>query len=149
MSQPDVVRAHFAGFEFGPPCSEAEIQRAEEALSEELPPVLRELYLAFNGFLGPTKAAFFWPLLAPRPLYGALVEMNRFLRSGEPFPQDLVSQCLFFGGNGIGPSWGIKKDLPGKMIQWDARWGPDFEIAGESPLEVWLVEKRFYEETAS
>jgi hypothetical protein len=145
MGQPDEVRSHFAGFDFGAPCSEADILRAEAALGEELPNVLRELYLAFNGFLGPTNATFFWPLFAPNPERAGLVEMNRFFRDGDPFPQDLVSQCLFFGDNGIGPQWGIKKDIPGKVIKWDAEWGTEFEIAGDSPLAAWLAEKNFYD----
>ncbi len=146
MSQVDEVRANFAEFQLGAPCSEADIRQAEEALGEKLPAVLWELYLAFNGFLGPTNATFFWPLFAPKPGYAGLVEMNSFFRAGDPFPQDLVSQCLFFGDNGIGQQWGIKKDLPGKVIEWDARWGMDFEIAGDNPLAAWLAEKQCYEE---
>ena len=145
MGLPDEVRSHFAGYDFGPPCSEADIRRAEAALGEELPAVLRELYLAFNGFLGPTNAAFFWPLFAWEPEHAGLVEMNSFFRGDVLFPQQLVSQCLFYGDNGCGPQWGLKRDLPGQVIQWDARWGEDFAVVGDSPLAVWLAEKRMYD----
>jgi hypothetical protein len=140
------VRTHFAGFDFGAPCSEADIRSAEAALGEELPAVLRELYLAFDGFLGPTNAGFFWRLFDPDPDAGGLVETNRFFRQGEEFPREFVSRCVFFGDNGCGPQWGIKKDLPGKVIMWDAAWGDRFQVVGENPLEAWLAEKRAYDE---
>jgi hypothetical protein len=140
----DEVRAIFPGHSFGPPCSEADVRRAEAALGEPLPPILRELYLAFDGFRGPTNAAFFWPLFSRE----GLIEMNRFYRGDDLFPQQLVSQCLFFGDNGCGPQWGFKRDLPGKVMRWDAEWGTDFEVAGESPIEVWRAEKQRYDSLA-
>ena len=137
----DEVRAMFAGHFFGDPCAEDEICRAEAALGECLPLVLRELYRAFDGFHGSTDAAFFWPLFGRE----GLVEMNKFFRGDDIFPQELVAQCLFFGDNGCGPTWGIKTDLPGKVIQWDGEWGADFEVVANSPLEAWLAEKKFYD----
>ena len=102
---PDEVRRHFAGYDFGPPCAEQQIARAESLLGEAIPPVVRDLYLAFDGFDGPTGAAFLWPLFEEQPGAGGLVEMNLFLRGGE-FPEALVSQCLFYGDPGTGPFWG-------------------------------------------
>src|SRR5262245_12006473 len=141
MAAADEVRSMFAGHSFGAPCTEADIRRAEAALGEPLPPVLRELYLAFDGFLGSTNAGFF------RPLFGreGLVELNRFFRGDALFPQELVSRCVFFGDNGCGPLWGFKRELPGKVIQWDAEWGEDFEVVGDSPLDVWRAEKQAYD----
>jgi hypothetical protein len=141
MGQPDEVRALFAGHSFGAPCNDADVREAEAALGESLPPVLRELYLAFDGFRGPTNAAFFWPLFGRE----GLVEMNQFYRGDDLFPQELISQVLFFGDNGCGPQWGFKRDLPGKVIQWDAEWGADFEVIGDSPLDVWRAEKQMYD----
>jgi SMI1 / KNR4 family (SUKH-1) len=141
MEHVDTIRALFAGHHFGPPCTEADIRRAEALLGEPLPHVLRELYLAFDGFLGSTDAGFFWSLFGTE----GLVEMNRFFRDDDLFPQELVSRCLFFGDNGCGPQWGIKRDLPGKVMQWDAEWGEGFEIVGDSPLEVWRAEKQSYD----
>jgi hypothetical protein len=141
MTPSDEVRAMFPGHCFGASGTEADILRAEAALGEPLPPVLRELYLAFDGFLGSTNASFFWPLFGRE----GLVEMNQFYRGDDLFPPDLVSQCLFFGDNGCGPPWGFKRDLPGKVIQWDAEWGADFEVVGDSPLDVWRTEKQSYD----
>ena len=141
MAAADEVRAMFVGHGFGEPCAEADIRRAELALGEPLPQALRELYLAFDGFRGSTNAGFFWPLFGRV----GLVEMNQFYRGDDIFPIELISQCLFFGDNGCGPQWGFKRDLPGKVIQWDAEWGADFEVAGDSPLDVWRAEKELYD----
>ncbi len=145
MGMVEDVRAHFAGFAFGPPCTEADILRAEAALGEKLPPVLRDLYAAFNGFRGPTNAAFFWPLFATPPSDAGMVEMNRFFRGDDLFPQDLVSQCLFFGDDGIGAQWAIARHVPGKIIKWDAEWGSEYEISGDDPLAAWVAERQTYD----
>lgn len=131
----------FAGHYFGPPAEAADLLRAESILGEPIPASLKEFYLAFDGFRGPTNAGFFWPIFG----FPGLVRSNRFLRDDELFPHELVTQCLFFGDNGCGPLWGFKQDLPGKVIQWDVRWGLDFEIAGDCPLDVWRAEKHMYD----
>ena len=48
-------------------------------------------------------------------------------------------------GPGHRPLLGLKRDAPGKVIRWDAEWGEDFEVVGNDPLEVWLGEKRKYD----
>lgn len=141
------VKAAFPDAAYGDPCSAGDIQLAREALGEPLPSILEELYRAFNGFLGPTNAGFFWRLVGAPTNPTGLVELNTFFRenAGDPFPRDIVSQCVFFGDNGIGAQWAFKKDLPGKIIKWDAEWGTDIEVVGDSPLEAWIAEKRFYD----
>ena len=141
MSAADQLRELFAGHRFGLPCTDAEIRRAEETLGEGLPLALRELYRAFDGFLGSTDAAFFWPLFGRE----GLVETNLFYRGDDIFPRELVSNCVFYGDSGCGPAWGLKRDLPGKVILWDAEWGTDFETVGDTPFDVWQAEKQRYD----
>jgi hypothetical protein len=146
-NEAEKVKGAFPDAVYGPPCSDDDIQRATAALGEALPAVLDEYYRAFNGFRGPTNAGFFWQLFASPKNRTGLVEMNRFFRDNadDPFPREIVSQCLFFGDDGIGAQWGFKKDLLGQIIKWDARWGTDVEVVGESPLEAWLAEKAIYD----
>ena len=146
MALVEDIRAAFAGFEFGEACTPAEIRRAEEELGEDLPPVLRELYRAFDGFRGPTNAAFFWPLFATQSGGAGLVEMNRFFREGDPFPLDVVADTVFFGDNGIGAQWGLKASLPRQVIKWNASWGTEYKTVGDTPLTAWLAEKQFYDQ---
>ena len=141
MKQADEVRALFTGNYFGAPCSTEELSRAESELGEQLNPELRELYLSFNGFHGPTDAGFFWPLWGDN----GFVQLNKFYREDDLFPRELMLLCMFFGDGGGGSHWGYKRDLPGKIILWDAEWGADFEVVGNSPLEVWRNEKVLYD----
>jgi hypothetical protein len=141
MTASQTICTQFGGASCGAPCSEADIVRAERLLGCRLPDELRSLYLAFDGFRGPTEARFLWPLFAKE----GLVDFNRFLREGSEFPHEFVASCIFFGDAGIGDMWGLKRDLPGQVIRWSASWGEDFEIAGASPIEVWLIEKKSYE----
>ena len=117
---PAEVRYHFADYQFGEPCTVEQLTQAESRLGQPIPPVLRDLYLSFNGFLGPTSASFFWPLFEKRAGCGALVEMNRFLRDDDVFPKSLTWKCLFYGDAGVGPQWGLNADMKGKIILWDA-----------------------------
>ena len=141
MNLAEQVTELFHGFPFGTPATLDDLQRAERELGEAIPPVLRDLYLAFDGFRGPTNAQFFWPLFAEN----GLVNFNGFLRAGDEFPHDFVSSCIFFGDEGIGPMWGIKRDLPDSSVRWDAEWGEDIEIVGTTPPDVWLQKKREYD----
>lgn len=141
------VRKYFTGCSFGDPCTPQQLAEAESELRQPIPETLRSLYSNFNGFLGPTDAQFFWPLFKLSEWKLGLVDMNRFLRDDPIFPQVLMSQCLFYGDAGIGPLWGLKADLPGQVILWDAEWGDDFEIVGTDIVGVWLHEKRKYDET--
>jgi cell wall assembly regulator SMI1 len=143
MSLPQEVQELFRGFPFGTPVTLEDIQRAERELGEPLPPVLRELYLVFDGFNGPTSACFFWTLFGDEGLVG----FNQFFRNGEEFPHELVSSCIFFGDGGAGPMWGIKRDLPNSVILWDPEWD-GYEVVGKTPLDAWSEQKRVYDEVA-
>jgi len=144
MTSSEMIREQFGSGACGAPCSESDLARAEGLLGEHLPEDLRRFYFAFDGFRGPTGARFLWPLFAK----DGLVDFNHFLRQGDEFPHEFVASCVFFGDAGIGDMWGLKRDLPGQVIRWSASWGDDFEIAGSSPVEAWLREKKSYDELA-
>src|SRR4051794_353112 len=107
MTPPEAVRKHFAGNRFGSPCSASEIERAELMLKQRIPDLLRELYLAFDGFYGPASTSFFWPLFSSEEMPGyGLVDSNLGLREDtvSHYPA-FVFDTLFFGGNER--IWGI------------------------------------------
>ncbi|EDY15757.1 hypothetical protein CfE428DRAFT_6718 [Chthoniobacter flavus Ellin428] len=144
MSLAEQVLELFRGFPFGAPATLEEIQRAEQDLGESLSPTLRDLYLSFNGFCGPTNARFFWPLFGPE----GLVRSNQVLRSREELPHEFVSSCVFFGDGGVGPMWAVKLETPDTVILWDARWGKEYEVVGKTPLDAWSQGKSDYDEIA-
>lgn len=143
---PEAVKQLFAGNRFGPPCDEARLAAAEAELRVMIPPELRRFYLAFDGFLGPTAAYFFWPLFARdnRSEIG-FVERNKWLRTSFEFPKELMHQCLFFGDDGCGSSWGLHQQVPGKVIEWEGALGDEFRIAGTDPADVWSRTKERYD----
>jgi hypothetical protein len=146
-TEAEKVKAELPDATYGPPCSDGDIRRAASASGEPLPAVLEEFYRTLNGFRGPTNAGFLWQLFASPMNPTGFVEMNRFFRENadDPFPREIVSQCLFFGDDEIGAQWAFKKDQPGKIIKWDPRWGTDVEVVGDSPLEAWLAENEIYD----
>lgn len=148
MGMHEDVRFNFPGSLFGAPCSDADLARAEAALGEELPSALRDLYRGFNGFRDPEGRQYHWPLFASQPGHEALVETTQFFRKGNLLDQELAAQCLFFGDSGCGPeyAWGIKRDLPGKVIEVHPDSDTAFSVDGNSPLEVWLAMKHQLDE---
>lgn len=145
MSAAQRVQQLFHGFPFGPACRPNDIAVAEDRLGHPLPPILRDLYLQFDGFAGPTNAAFFYPLLVPSSFsQAALVEHTLFLRSESYFPK-FLHRAVAFGDYGIGPSWVIALDTPDRIIEWDAEWGDDCEILEGSLFDIWKDKKEWYE----
>jgi hypothetical protein len=130
------VRALFPGEVFGAPCTDLEISSAELALGHNLPPILQDLYRAFDGFFGPTDAQFLYPLLkTTKPGKTSLVEYTRFLRS-EDFPQ-FLQRAVAIGDTGTGPSWIIEIDRPERILWWDAEWGDEYEVVPGTLIDAW------------
>jgi hypothetical protein len=148
MSIAHEVRRHFEGFDLGPPCAPEDLARAERELGHPLPAVLRELYLSFDGFLGPTAAAFFYPLLRrDDDASESLVSFTRFLRHEDDFP-GFWRQAVAFGDDGCGSHWGMRLDSPGEVFEWHPGQGEEYTAVGRSPLDAWLRGKGRYVESA-
>lgn len=137
MNIPQQIRKHFEGFPFGAACTPADIAKAEEQLGHPLPPLLTELYLNFDGFAGPTDAAFFYPLTS-------LVKYTLFLRTEDYFPR-FLQRAVAIGDYGTGPYWVILIDAPDKILEWDAEWGDDYETLEGTLVDVWKDRKEWYE----
>ena len=148
MSIAHEVRCIFEGFNFGPPCTPEDLVRAEHELGHPLPAVLRELYLSFDGFLGPTAAVFFSPLLQRDNSAGdSLVSFTRFLRGEDYFP-GFHQRAVIFGSDGCGSNWGMLIDSPGVVFEWHPEQGEEYTVVGTSPLDAWLKGKALYEDSA-
>jgi hypothetical protein len=148
MSLSQEIRRNFEGFDFGTPCTPDNLERAEHELGHPLPAVLRELYLSFDGFLGPTAAAFFFPLLRRDELAGdSLVGFTLFLR-GEDYFSNFLQRAVIFGGDGCGSNWGMLIDSPGVVFEWHPEQGEDYTIVGSNPLDAWLKGKALYGKSA-
>src|SRR5687768_13802103 len=122
-------------YEFGPPCTEDDIRRAEAGLGQPLPAILKELYLAFDGFDGPA-ANFLWPLHGDN----GLVSYNLWLRQHSDAPT-WAREMVFFGDDGIGGTvgslWGVLTSRNSEIVQWFYQDGEDARSAGTDIFGVW------------
>jgi SMI1 / KNR4 family (SUKH-1) len=131
------VRALFPAGVFGAPCTDLEIAAAERALGHKLPPILKDLYRSFDGFIGPTDAQFLYPLLKPTDtMKTSLVEHTQFLRSEDYFPQ-FLQRSVAIGDTGIGPCWIIEIDRAERILWWDAEWGDEYEVVPGTLIDAW------------
>ncbi|WP_435015425.1 SMI1/KNR4 family protein [Tundrisphaera sp. TA3] len=147
MSIADEVRLVFSGFDFGPPCDAEEIDRAENELGHPLPALLRELYLSFDGFRGPTDAGFFSPLLRRDNLGSeSLVSYTLWLRCEDYFPEVLQASVVF-GNDGCGSDWGMRFDSGHEVFEWRAGQGESYLVVGKSPLDAWRRGKALYSDS--
>lgn len=137
MDNPSMVRDAFREYAFGEPASVEMLDSAEARLGHRLPPVLREYFLAFNGFKGPTAADFFYTV-------DHLVEMTVFFRSEDYFPS-FLHRAVALGDDGTGPCWLIRLDQPDIIIEWDAEWGEDYEVLRGALADVWIARKAVYD----
>lgn len=138
MTLAQKTRNHFVGMAFGAPCTRADLAGAERRLGHPLPEDLWDLHLAFNGFLGPTAAPFFQPLLeSMKDGPQSIVGYTLFLR--DEFPEiPWVQRVVIFGNDGCGLDWGICLDDPHDIFEWRADRGGNLLVVGRSPLDAWL-----------
>ena len=107
---------------FFPPADLAAIASAEIELGVQFPAWLREMYLACDGFHGPTA----WPYLLPLSGYEGAVEFNEFLRS-EFLYVPWLAQAVVFGSNlGSGTSSVHFAAFNGELIEWCLGDGSEF-----------------------
>jgi hypothetical protein len=145
MSMAQEVRRSFEGFEFGPPCTHGDLARAERELGHALPAILRDLYLAFDGFLGPTAAPFFYPLLpGGEPEILSLVGLTLFLRGEDYFPE-FLQEAVVFGDYGCGSHWGIRLNSPDELFEWYPSDGHHYSVVEGNPMTVWVERRAWYE----
>lgn len=138
MSLADAVRQAFPNCEFGPPVPPAEIAAAEQALGHPLPPALRDLYAAFDGFKDATNAHLLMPLTRrPHPRQESLLTFTEFLR-GEIPDLPWLQTAVAAGHGGTGPAWFVSIEHPDQVWWWDAAWGDDYELEEGALLDVWL-----------
>jgi len=145
MALASAVLKAFPEGTFGAALPPSALAAAEAALGHPLPAPVKELYLQFDGFLGPTNAQFFLSLLEPPgPMKESLVGFTLFLREEDYCPPWLQS-AVAIGNNGTGAGWYVLLDDPSRVVRWSASWGDEYEPLDGSILEVWLREKDLYE----
>jgi hypothetical protein len=144
MFNPEEVRSTFPEGVFRAPVTLEQIAEAERLLGHQLPTQLRSLYLAFDGFQGPTNAPFLFPLLdRPGPRGESLVTYTLFFRGEDYFPS-WVQRAIALGDSGTGTAWFMLVDEGDRLVRWDAEW-EEYETVEGNLLDAWCKEKALYE----
>ena len=136
MTNSSRISEVFAGHQFGAPASVDLVRDCESRLGHPIPAPVRQLYLAFDGFRGPTDSRFFYSL-------EELLEVNVFLRSGE-FPA-FLEKWLAVGDPGTGSYWIVPIEGRFEVREWDAEWGEDVEVLVGDLVDVWAAKKQLYD----
>jgi hypothetical protein len=144
MFTPEDVRKAFANGVFRRPAIAAVIAQVEQALGHGLPDQLRSLYLAFDGFQGPTGANFLFPVLEQATKGSeSLLTCTQFFRNEDYFPEWL-QHAIPVGDNGTGATWFTLLEEGERLVRWDAEWEEYEEVEG-TLLDAWIAERKLYE----
>ena len=98
---------------FGQPATTTEIAEVELALDVKFPGWLRHLYLACNGFTGPSG----WPYLLALGDSDGVLQFNLFLRAEFAYPW-LNRAVIFASNTGSGTSTVHFAAVDGKLVEW-------------------------------
>ena len=120
----------------GRPSPPHKLLAAQRRLGQKLPPALRPVYRACDGFTGPEGTGFLRSL-------ATLVRRNLWYRE-EPWLPRWAKAVIWFGDDGGGFDWGIDPARPGRIVTWDPRWERP-RIAGRNLMEVWREGQRSWD----
>lgn len=126
---------------FGAPAGIDAVSSAEHRLGVAFPEWLRCLYLACDGFLGPTA----WPYLLPLNGREGVIEFTEFLRA-EAGPLAWLKNAVVFGSNlGSGTCTVHFGALDGRLIEWCLGDGDEFTYFDGSVYDLYRREQAVWD----
>jgi hypothetical protein len=127
--------------EFNPPAPEALIDSVERGLGVNFPNWLKEIYLACDGFTGPTGVGYLHQLDGQN----GVLEFTQFLRE-EPWWPDWLDRAIIFSDNGLGGSitvhWGV---LDGQLIEWCYGDADNYIVLDLDIYQLWAREQKHWD----
>jgi len=133
----------------GDPAQPDEIDRAECALGVRFPSILRELYLACDGFREPKGNAKYLLSLADEDFIGSLIETTRSLWADREYwkPTGIdPTDFIFFGYSSADEVWGIRIDAPHEVIEYHHNQEDEVTRLGEDVFEVFRNDFQKYDD---
>lgn len=110
-----------------------------------IPSPLRELYLEFDGFYGPTGIPFFYRL-GSRDDDPSLVRWNLLFRTGPEYPGEFMRRYLFFGSDGCGGHWAVPVSAdPATIVRWYPDMGERMDTLSSDFVAFWSEQKSLYD----
>ena len=135
------IRSAMPDASFDPPATSAMIDAAEGALGVPLPDWLREIYLACNGFRGPTDVRYLYPLDGRE----GVAEFTFFLRTEWSLPW--LSRAIVFSDNGVGGTCTVHwAALDGMLIEWCYGDGEEYTVVDGDLYDVLSREQVMWDE---
>lgn len=136
------IRSAIETTSINPPATPKMIESVERGLGVPFPPWLRSIYLACNGFCGPTGVGYLWPLEGE---YG-VEAFTHFLRNDPNWP-DWLDRAIVFSDNGVGGTITVHwAALDGKLIEWCYGDNEAFTILNIDLFELWAREQKMWDE---
>jgi hypothetical protein len=130
---------------FFPPADPAEIDDVEKKLGVQFPGWLRQIYLAADGFLGPTGVRYLYRLRGG----DGVLDFNKFLRQ-EWNEATWLSKAIVFADNGVGGTLTVHwAALNGKLIEWCYGDDSEYQVLDVDIFDVWAREQSKWDELAA
>ena len=137
----DRILAAMPAASFNPPATREMIDAAQTTLGVTFPRWLESIYLACDGFYGPTSVQYLYPLTGP----DSVIELTRFLR-GEWQLSWLDESAIFSDNGGDGSNtvhWGIRNR---ELIEWCYGHDGEFKTLKEGFIDVLVREQALWDE---
>jgi hypothetical protein len=138
------LRQIFPARAFGPPASLEAVEVAESAIGSRIPSPLRELYLEFDGFHGPTAIPFLYRLGSADDA-ASLVGWNLWVRGAEEFSGEFMRRYLFFGSDGCGGHWALPLAEAAAIVRWYPDVGERMDTLSTDFVAFWSEQKSLYD----
>ena len=127
-----------------PPADPTAIAAAERRVGVVFPQWLRVLYLACNGFRGPTQ----WEYLLMLEGRDGLVESTEMLRAEDWAPPWLARAVVFGSDTGGGTLTTHFAALDGNLITWTLGDGPAFSTFEGTVFDLYRREQQLWDEVS-
>lgn len=142
------IKSYFKNGKFNPPAINQDIVEVEDELGIKFPVVLRELYLAFNGFREEIGgAAYLLPLKSDKD-GSSVLEMNKFFKEEykQYYPSLDFSNYLFYGSSCRDEFWAINLSNKYEVIAYHHHMEDEYEIVGSNIFEVYIKDQENFVE---
>ncbi len=135
------IRSAMPDASFDPPATVALIDAAESAVGVSFPDWLCEIYLACNGFRGPTDVRYLYPLDGRE----GVVEFTLFLRTEWSAPW--LNRAIIFSDNGVGGTCTVHwAACDGRLIEWCYGDGDKYTVVDGDLYDVLRREQALWDD---
>ncbi len=138
----DQISAVMRVKQYFPPADPNAIEEVERELGVSFPTWLRQLYLAADGFVGPTGVRYLYRLKERDGILGITQDLRRGWDQAE-----WLKRAIVFADNGLGGTltvhWAV---LDEQLVEWCYGDEAEYQVLPTDIYNVWAREQRAYDE---